>query len=284
LCSVSAAFAEPPLTVSASNYPLAYFAERIGGDAVDVDFPVPGDIDPAFWKPDADDIAKMQAAELVLLNGAGYEHWLGRVSLPSSRTVNTSRAFRERYLQIESASTHNHGPSGEHAHKGTAFVTWLDLSQADEQAQAVRDAFIRKRPQDEALFANNFRSLQSDLRGLDENMKRALAKYAGRTLIASHPVYQYLERRFRLDIKSMAWEPDINPNDAQWFAFREQLEARPATVMLWEAEPTKQISRYLEELGIAVAVFDPAANVPSDRDFIQVMKSNIDNVNRAGRF
>lgn len=284
LFTASTSLADTPLRVSASNYPLAYFAERIGREAVVVDLPVPGDIDPAFWKPDADDIVKMQTADLVLLNGAGYEHWLGHVSLPGSRTVDTSRAFRDRYLQIESATTHNHGPSGEHAHAGTAFVTWLDPDQAGEQARAIRDAFIRKRPQSETVFANNFRALQSDLRGLDEDMARAFAEYAGHALIASHPVYQYLERRYRLDVESLVWEPDVFPDQMQWFAFERRLKASPVTVMLWEAEPTTQIAGKLEELGVAVAVFDPAANVPEDGDFVRVMKSNIDNVRRAGRF
>lgn len=283
LFSASAGLAETPLGVSASNYPLAYFAERIGGDAVVVDFPVPGGIDPALWKPGADDIGKMQAADLVLLNGAGYEHWLGRVSLPNSRIVDTSRAFRDRYLRIESGTTHNHGPSGEHAHKGTAFVTWLDLGQADVQARAVRDAFIRARPGDERIFAENYLSLQTDLRSLDEQLERALAKYAGRPLLASHPVYQYLARQYRLDIESLVWEPDVFPTEAQWFTFGQRLDARPAAVMIWEAEPSQQTSRKLKELGVAVAVISPAANVPADGDFIDMMKQNIDNVSRAGR-
>ena len=43
------------------NYPLRYFAERIGGEAVEVHFPVPGNVDPAFWNPDAEAVARFQA-------------------------------------------------------------------------------------------------------------------------------------------------------------------------------------------------------------------------------
>ena len=46
---------EPP-RIYAVNYPLKYFAERIGGDLFQVEFPAPGDVDPAFWNPDADTI------------------------------------------------------------------------------------------------------------------------------------------------------------------------------------------------------------------------------------
>jgi zinc transport system substrate-binding protein len=37
------------LTVITVNYPLAYFAERILGDAGRVSFPAPADVDPAYW-------------------------------------------------------------------------------------------------------------------------------------------------------------------------------------------------------------------------------------------
>lgn len=66
------------LSVHVVNYPLYYFAERIGGVRVHVEFPAPADIDPAFWSPDADTVAGFQAADLILLNGAGYAKWAGR--------------------------------------------------------------------------------------------------------------------------------------------------------------------------------------------------------------
>ena len=43
--------AEDKLTIYAVNYPLAFFAEQIGGEDVDVVLPVPPGVDPAFWEP-----------------------------------------------------------------------------------------------------------------------------------------------------------------------------------------------------------------------------------------
>jgi hypothetical protein len=59
---------EEKLTIYTVNYPLTYFAERIGGDLVSVVFPAPPDVDPAFWVPDT---AKVRSFLLVLpdLNG-----------------------------------------------------------------------------------------------------------------------------------------------------------------------------------------------------------------------
>ena len=37
--------------VYTTNYPLEYFVERIAAPVVDVRFLVPGDEDPAYWRP-----------------------------------------------------------------------------------------------------------------------------------------------------------------------------------------------------------------------------------------
>ena len=58
------------LSVYVVNYPLKYFAERIGGDHVAVTLPVPADIDPVYWVPQIDEVGLYQRADVILLNGA----------------------------------------------------------------------------------------------------------------------------------------------------------------------------------------------------------------------
>ena len=127
-----------PLQVYVVNYPLQYFAERIGGDRVEVHFPAPADVDPAFWSPDAETIAAYQQADVILLNGAGYADWVTRAALPDSVLVDTSAAFADRLVPVEKAVTHSHGPEGEHVHGEVAFTTWLDPTLAIEQARGRR--------------------------------------------------------------------------------------------------------------------------------------------------
>ena len=47
--SRSGAGSNAPLLVYTVNYPLLYFAERIGGRQVQAELPIPEDIDPASW-------------------------------------------------------------------------------------------------------------------------------------------------------------------------------------------------------------------------------------------
>jgi len=272
------------LTVAVVNYPLQYFAERIGGDQVRVYFPAPADEDPAFWIPTADEVAAYQAADLILLNGATYAKWVPKASLPSSKLVNTSAGFSDWYLQMDDAVTHSHGPGGEHAHTGTAFTTWLDFTQAVAQAQAVRDAFVRQRPDHAEVFRANFVALETDLSALDRqlneftNLSDSAAAQDGPTLVASHPVYQYLARRYGLDLQAVMWEPDTVPDLSQWNALDQLLASHPARWMIWEGEPLSASTAQLAERDIGSLVFDPCGNRPASGDFLSVMRQNIVNL------
>lgn len=271
------------LKVEVVNYPIAYLAERIGGEWIEVSFRAPADIDPAFWSPDAGAIAAYQEADLILLNGAGYERWIDRVSLPLSRLVDTSRGFRDRYITIANAVTHRHGPEGEHSHGGIAFTTWLDPTLAIGQAAAIRDAFETARPASASEFADRFAALESDLRDLDRELEETFGGLAGAPILASHPVYQYLARRFDLNLKSVHFEPDEPPDEDGWRQLQGILTSHPARLMLWEKEPLSATAERLAALGIDPVVFDPCAGRPAAGDFLTVMRDNARRVAAAAR-
>ena len=120
-----------PTVVVVVNYPLEYFARRIGGDLIQVRFPVPENRDPAYWEPSGDQIAEFQSADLILLNGADYAKWTLRATLPWSRTIVTCEGMEEELIEIPDAVVHSHGPEGEHSHAGLVSETWLDPDSSD---------------------------------------------------------------------------------------------------------------------------------------------------------
>lgn len=258
-----------PPTVYVVNYPLRYFAERIGGGEVRVVFPVI-EGDPAFWKPDGDAVAAFQKADLILLNGAEYAKWTAHASLPDSKCVDTSRAFEKDYIRIAGVRKHAHGPTGAHEHGGTAFTTWLDPTQAVAQARAIRDAFSRLRPGSD--FEPRYAALRDDLLELSRRLEAAVPHGPG---VASHPVYQYLARRYGMNIESVHWEPDESPGAEGWAELEAILKEHPARWMLWEATPLEETTRRLRELGLESVVFDPCGNTPDAGDFLTVMNQNV---------
>jgi zinc transport system substrate-binding protein len=272
--AVDQAGVETRLVVFTVNYPLAYFAERIGGDLADVRFPAPADVDPAYWSPDAETIAEYQSADLILLNGAGYARWVDRAALPDSRVVDTSASFDDRLIRLNSTITHSHGAEGAHEHTGSAFTTWLDPQLAIEQAQAVTRSLISLRRDREAELNAHFVELESELRSLDDRLAAAAEIIGDTPLMFSHPVYQYLIRRYNFNAVEFHWEPDEAPDGRAWSNFEDIVARFPAKWMLWEGEPLEATVNGLEELGVGSLLFDPCGNVPDSGDFMTVMAAN----------
>ena len=263
------------VVVVASNFPLHFFAERIGGDLVDARFLPPPDDDPAFWKPSPEAIATMQSADLVILNGATYENWVGKVSLSKRRTLDTSAAFADRLIVEEDDITHQHGPSGEHSHGAIAFTTWMDFSLASEQSDAVRAALINQLPDHAERVQANADSLVGDLTDLDRGLMAWGETLDGEPLLGSHPVYQYFSARYNLNLKSVHWEPDELPDSKAWRDLETLLEEHPAKWMIWEGEPLDETVQHLQVLGISSVVIDPCGNRPESGDFVSEMEANL---------
>ncbi|MBL9120145.1 MAG: zinc ABC transporter substrate-binding protein [Phycisphaerae bacterium] len=252
------------LQVFASNAPLAYFAKRIGDAAVTVSVPPPVDIDPAFWQPTAEDIATMQAADLVILNGAGFEHWRSQVSLVERTVIETAEGFKAAWIETRDGVTHSHGTEGAHSHAGTAFTTWLDPDQAIEQARAIHARLAALLPDQATDLQARFMGLERDLRTLNGQFESAIGSSNGLPLVFSHPIYQYFIRRYELNGRSLHWEPEEMPSESELTAFAHLLKEHPAKWMVWEDEPGQAIRSKLRELGVECVVVAPASNMGPD--------------------
>lgn len=278
IAAAAPVLAQDKLTVYSVNYPLAYFAERIGGAHVNAVFPAPPDLDPAFWDPDSKTIGEFQKADLILLNGAGYAKWTTKVSLPLLRTVDTSKSFKDTLIVTAGEVTHSHGPGGAHSHSGTAFTTWLDFSQAARQAEAIYQALAKKLPDKQKELQDHFQNLEKDLLDLDKQFLELSALKPGIPLLGSHPIYQYLARRYGLNLVMVMWEPNEDPGEQSWRELKSMQTGHPASWMIWEDAPLQASIDRLAEMKISSLVFSPCFNRPEHGDFLAVMKQNIENM------
>ena len=272
------AFTADKPTVQVTNYPLAYFAQRIAGDRIHLEFLPPGEIDPAFWEPTDADLAKLQEADLILANGATYEKWRAHVSVPDELFVETAAPFASQFIEIKDVTTHSHGKEGAHSHSGTAFTTWLDLDQARQQAAATLQALSRLLPEAKESLETSAQALYADLDQLDRDLSAAAKALGNRPLVASHPVYHYLARRYGLNLQSVLWEPDVVPDEAAIQELQGILAKHPAQAMIWEGDPAPASVAKLQALGIKSIVFDPCGNRPETGDWLSVMQGNVANL------
>ena len=140
---------------------------------------------------------------------------------------------------------------------------------------AVHEALLKRLPDSADTLQSNSDELIADLVKLDNSFREATAELEGRPLFASHPVYQYLARRYGLSLESFHWEPDVVPDAHALAELESKREEHPASVMIWEGPPAAESVRLLDDLGIRSIVISPGGNRPSEGDWLSLMKKNL---------
>ncbi len=176
---------------------------------------------------------------------------------------------------MEKSSRAVHCPEGKCAHLSWV-TTWLDPIQAIAQAEAIRDALVDRRPENAAGFDRQFDLLAADLVELDRALAEAVSELASSTIFFSHPVYQYLSRRYGIKEQAVHWEPHTPPTPDQWGEFTGLLSEHPSQLMVWEGMPDTQTREDLKALGLQIVIFEPVATQPDEGDYLSKMNANVD--------
>ncbi len=280
----------PPM-ICTTFYPNTYLASRVAGDAVRVVCPVPPEADPAHWAPTREDLVTFQRADLVIINGAGFESWIETAALPESRVVDSTRQFRAELLKYETV-THTHGPGGAHSHTGIDGHTWLDPVNAKAQAAEIVRALSARWPAHAKAFEQRFDALAEDLDGLDRRFVELAPKARTAVMLASHPAYNYLSRRYSLGVINLEMDPGILPDEAVLTGIGRAVGKAPDSavrIMLWEQEPLVEGARLLRErFGIQSVHFSPCESLSPDdaksgNDFLGLMTANVERLEGALR-
>jgi zinc transport system substrate-binding protein len=93
-------------------------------------------------------------------------------------------------------------------------------------------------------------------------------------LLGSHPVYQYTARRYGWDLRSVHWEPDEMPSEAEWQKLVALHEKHPAKLMIWEEAPLPAVTERLRKMGIEPVAFETCASAPASGDYMSAMYAN----------
>lgn len=265
-------------------YPTTYFAERLAGDDARVVCPTPADEDAIFWMPDDSTLRAYQEADLIVVNGAEFEKWVLKTSLPEARVVNTAKPFEEEWLSFKKATTHSHGPEGAHTHEGLDGHTWMNPIHAKAQAAEIAKGLKRLLPAATERIDERLAALDADLDRLDERLKDMTAGYQGEPILASHPAYNYLTKRYGWNVVNLDLDPEEMPDEETFASIRKILEEKPARYILWEGFPLEEIAnRFREDLGLESVEFSPCELLSDEeqaagRDYLKVMQQNLANI------
>jgi len=126
----------------ASFYPLYEFTKEVGKDKVDVSLLVPPGIEPHDWEPSIQDLQRIQQADIIIINGIGFENWFEDIEKLNSELtiIDSSNGINI----IKEIDIDEHEDSNYDSSLGDPHI-WLNPSLAKIQVKNIAEGFNRIR-------------------------------------------------------------------------------------------------------------------------------------------
>ncbi|TFG83667.1 MAG: ABC transporter substrate-binding protein [Erysipelotrichales bacterium] len=251
------------LQVIVSVYVLEEFAQRIGGDLIDVVNLVPPGIEPHDFELSAQDRIKLQNADVLLSIGVGFENWLDEVAKKLDHT-----------LVVKTGEGIASDPQDPHV--------WLDPLLAKAMAMKIRDALIQVDPQNKTTYNANARSLVSELSALDALYRTTLTHRVRDVFISSHNAFSYLAKAYGLRQEAIAGaNPELDVSALRVKEVINLINKEHIPVIFTEAFLDPKIAEAIaKETSARVMTLVPIENLSSQErnegeNYFSLMKKNL---------
>lgn len=276
------------LKISASMYPLAFFAEQIGGDHVSVTNLVPPGVDAHDFEPTPKDVAKMADSQVFLYNGIGMEGWVDKVKgslKEKTLLVNTSKGIP--LLKSTHEHGHEHGHEG-HAHGDHDPHVWLDPIRAKQQAAHIKDALVKEDPKHQEDYEQNYEQLAQRLEDIDQSLKETVKKAKGKSFIVSHAAFGYLADRYGLNqIPISGLSPSEEPSPKKLREIVKTAREHQVKYILFETLVSSKVAKTVQkEVGTDPLTIHTLEGLTQQEqsqgeDYFTLMEKNADHLGKA---
>ena len=276
---VSASSGTAELSAIVSFYPLYEFTKQVGQDKVNVSLLIPPGIEPHDWEPTVNDLQKMHEADLIVINGIGFESWADDIDTVNSDVVivDTSKGIS---LIIDDAlrkDTNHFDRSTGDPH------IWLNPVKAKTQVQNILDALVSIDPENEKFYRQNAQSYQDKLDTLDSKIRTELST-CNKDFIAFHNAFSYFAVEYGLNQHSIvnSNEPNIGPTLKTLETVINLAQTFDIDVVFTEETVDTRTSQVIaNEIGARVLVLSPIETISDDSDYFLKMENNLSNLKEA---
>ena len=163
---------------------------NIGGNNIKLTNLVGANGDGHVYEPTPADAKSIASADLVFVNGLGFEGWIDRLVKASGykgKVIIATKGIKD--LKFE-------GELDPHA--------WQDLSNGRIYIKNIKNALIDVDPENSDLYENNFLAYDEILESMDKSTKEQFANIPKkkRKVITSHDAFLYFGRAYDVDFRS----------------------------------------------------------------------------------
>lgn len=271
------------VTVAAAFYPLAFVAERVGGDAVDVtNLTQPGG-EPHDLELDPKTTAEVEDADLVVLEHGMQPAVDEAAAELATGTVLDAADVVDLLPADEDDEEHSAGGDEEehegHDHGALDPHFWQDPERMVQLSGAVADELAELDPDRAEEFRANAQALDDDLQALADEYRAGLQGCARDTVVVSHDAFGYLAP-YGIEVESIAGlSPENEPTPADLARLQDLIRSEGITTVFSERLGSQKSAQTLaDDLGVSTAVLDPIEGLSSEtagEDYLSLMRENL---------
>lgn len=295
------------LSVIAEVYPLAWIAQQVGGEQVNVQQLVPSGASPHDLELSAQQVEKIGNAQLVLYvkslasavdkavetGKPGGSIDLAQL-LPTRPGVphehhdhhgHHEEADHDHHEEAEhdEAGHDHHEEAGheeaehEHAAGGIDPHLWLDVSQMPKVVQATVQALSKADPAHKTEYQKRGQEVSTKLQNIAAEYETGLKNCQVHTLVTTHPAFGYITDRYHLTQEGISGiDEDTEPSPARLKEIAELTKNSGATTIFFADTSNPKIAQVLAgDLGLKTQVIYTMASTPQGKDYLQMQKDNL---------
>lgn len=276
--------ATAPLKVVASFSLLGDMVAQVGGEAVTVETLVGPDQDAHTFDPTPDSVKLIANADIIAINGLGFEPWLHKIIKASgtkAKLLVASAGVPPRHLK-EHEQHKEH--TGHHHHEGSIDPhAWQNLRNGALYVQNIYGALSAARPQDASMMKERARAYRDELLALDQETRVAFASFAPekRKLLTSHDAFGYFAGAYGLQILApMGMSTDTQPSASNLAALTDQIKNKGIkTFYIENMSDPRLIQQLAKDTGARMGgtLYADALSLPEGEapTYLIMMKGNI---------
>ena len=228
------------LNIVTSFLPVQSHTLAIAGDHANVKQLLAKDTGPHDFQLTPADVKKLSDADVLIINGAGIEEWLGELIKKSGNkslvVVDTSNGIKlvESPEEIEIGHSHAHAHDHDHGDGANPHI-WLDPVIAKKQAANIVAALQKADPSNASAYAENGKVYEAKLSALDSDYRSTLAPLPNKNLVTFHDAFPYLAARYKLNyVGAISEFPEKDPTPKQLAALVDKIRSLKVGVLFAE--------------------------------------------------
>ena len=253
---------------------LADITRNIAGGRVSVESLLPAGADPHSYQPTPKDAARIADSKLIIVNGAGYEHFMEPL---------LENAGGEGEI-IEASAGIDPGADAEGGGDGVDPHMWLDPNLVISYVENIRDALVNYDPDGTTAYRSNADAYINELRDLDAWIVRQVSQVPleRRLLVTNHEALGYFARRYGFTVTGTVVESfssGASPSAGQMAGLIEQIETSGAPAIFLDASDNETLARQIAgETGVKVITdlhLESLTEGAPAGTYIDMMKQNV---------